>query len=81
MRKWDFNKVGKQLYGNHTSAWVFSCKFAAYFLNIFLQEHLRGTASGSCFYFLKTKAFEKCSQRFSVCLKTSGLLKIVENPP
>ena len=25
----------KQLYWNHTSAWVFSCKFAAYFQNTF----------------------------------------------
>ena len=31
MRKCDFKKVAKQLYLNHTSAWVFSCKFAAYF--------------------------------------------------
>ena len=27
----DFNKVLKQLYWNPTLAWVFSCKFAAYF--------------------------------------------------
>ena len=40
MPKCDFNKVGLQLYGNHTSAWVFSCKFAAYFQNTFYQEHL-----------------------------------------
>ena len=31
--KCDFNKVAKQLYWNRTSAWVFSCKFAAYFKN------------------------------------------------
>ena len=35
MLKCDFNKVAKQLYWNHTSAWVFSCKFAAYFQNTF----------------------------------------------
>ena len=29
--KSDFNKVALQLYWNLTSAWVFSCKFAAYF--------------------------------------------------
>ena len=29
MAKSDFNRVAKQLYGNHTSALVFSCKFAA----------------------------------------------------
>ena len=33
MPKCDFNKVAKQLYWNSTSAWVFSCKFAAYFQN------------------------------------------------
>ena len=33
MSKFDLNKVAKQLYRNHTSAWVFSCKFAAYFQN------------------------------------------------
>ena len=31
MPKCDFNKVAKQLYWNCTSAWAFSCKFAAYF--------------------------------------------------
>ena len=35
MPKSDLNKVSKQLYWNHTSAWVFSCKFAAYFQNTF----------------------------------------------
>ena len=35
MLKCDFNKVVLQLYWNHTSAWVFYCKFAAYFHNIF----------------------------------------------
>ena len=32
----NFNKVTKQLYCNHTSTWVFPCKFAAYFHNTFL---------------------------------------------
>ena len=31
MSKCDFSKVTLQLYWNHTSTWVFSCKFAAYF--------------------------------------------------
>ena len=31
MPKCDFNEVALQLYWNHTSAWVFYCKFAAYF--------------------------------------------------
>ena len=30
---------------NHTSAWVFCCKFAAYFRNFFSQEHLWMAAS------------------------------------
>ena len=33
-------------YWNHTSAWVFSCKFAAYFQNTFFLEHLWTAASG-----------------------------------
>ena len=35
MSKYDFNKAALQLYWNYTSAWVFSCKFAAYFQNTF----------------------------------------------
>ena len=31
MPKCDSNKVAKQLYWNHTSEWMFSCKFAACF--------------------------------------------------
>ena len=30
---------------NRTSAWLFSCKFAAYFKNTFSQEHLLVAAS------------------------------------
>ena len=33
--KWDFDKVAKQLYQNHTSAWIFYCKFPVYFQNNF----------------------------------------------
>ena len=40
MPKCDSNKVALQLYRNHTSAWVFSCKFATYFQNTFPYEHL-----------------------------------------
>ena len=35
-----------QIYWNHTSVWVISCKFAAYFQNTFLQEHLWRAACG-----------------------------------
>ena len=45
MLKCDFNKVALQLYWNHTSAWVFYCKFIAYFQNIFFWEHLWVAAS------------------------------------
>ena len=41
----DFNKVALQVYENHTLAWVFSSKFAAYFQNTFSQKHLWVTAS------------------------------------
>ena len=45
MPKCDFNKVAKQLRWNCTSAWVFSCKFAAYFQSTFSEEHLWVAAS------------------------------------
>ena len=45
MQKCDFNKVTKQLYWSHTSAWMFSCKFAAYFRTPFPEN-----TSGSCFW-------------------------------
>ena len=45
MPKCDFNKVALQLYQNHTSVWVFSYKFAAYFQNTFSQECLWMAAS------------------------------------
>ena len=35
MPKCDFNKITKQLYWNHTSAWALFCRFAAYFQNTF----------------------------------------------
>ena len=38
MPKCDLNKVAKELYWNGTSAWLFSCKFAAYSQNIFSKN-------------------------------------------
>ena len=38
MRKRDFNKAALKLYWNLPSAWVFSCKIAAYFQNTFSQR-------------------------------------------
>ena len=40
MPRCDFNKVALQLYGNYTSAWLLSCKFALYFQNSFSEKHL-----------------------------------------
>ena len=45
MLKCDFNKVAKQLYWNHTLAWVFYSKFAASFQNTLSKEHLWMAAS------------------------------------
>ena len=45
MWKCDFNRVALQLYWNHTSVSVFSCKFAAYFQSTFSEEHLWRAAS------------------------------------
>ena len=45
MSKYNFNEVSLQLYWNRTLAWVFSCKFTAYYQNTFLQVHLWGAAS------------------------------------
>ena len=47
MQKCDFRKVANQLYWNHTSAWVFSCKFAAHLQNSCFDEHLWGTTSAN----------------------------------
>ena len=52
----DFNKVAKTLYWNHTSAWVFSCRF----LYIFRTSFLR-TSLGGCFNAWYTwYCFRKC---------------------
>ena len=58
MPKCDINKVAKQLYWNHTSAWVFSCKFDSYFQNTFSQEHLWVAASDNVKLILAT-SFKK----------------------
>ena len=42
--------IAKQVYWNHTSAWVFSCKFAAFFHNNFFSEHLWMAASENFIY-------------------------------
>ena len=46
MPECDFDEAAfLQQYWNHTSAWVFPFKFAAYFQNTFSKEHLWVTAS------------------------------------
>ena len=60
MPKCDSKKVAKQLYCNHTSAWVFSYKFAAYFQNTFSQEHLWTAAFGTQEFF---RNFESVGNR------------------
>ena len=48
MLKCDFNKVVLELYWNHTSAWMFSCKFCC----IFLEHLFLRTPQEGCFYIL-----------------------------
>ena len=43
--KCDSNKFALQYYWNYTLAWVFACKFAAYFQKTFLKEHQWKVAS------------------------------------
>ena len=45
MSKCDFNKFALQLYCNGILLWMFSCKFAAFSQNTFLQEHQWRAAS------------------------------------
>ena len=59
--KCDFNKVALQFYWNHTSPWVFSCKFAAYFQSIFSKEHLWRVASIFMTLWVKKYFLLKCS--------------------
>ena len=40
--------ISIKLQSNHTSAWVFSCKLAAYFQNTFSYEHVWTAASLLC---------------------------------
>ena len=71
MPKCDFNKVASQLYWNHISAWLFSCKFAAYFQNVFSSEHLWSAASGSISWRLKQWKKKSCKQPFPIFDKSS----------
>ena len=46
-RKCRFGKVANQLYWNHTSAWVFFCKFASYLHDSRFDKHLWGATSAN----------------------------------
>ena len=64
MPKSDFNYVAFQLYWNHTTAWVFSCKFAAYCQNTFLRNTSGWLLLGKVdrnFFKENKNAFYKCS--------------------
>ena len=72
MRKCDFNKVAKHFYWNHTSAWVFSCMFAAYFQTLFPKN----TSGG-----LLLKCAAKCHlpTKTSLCDNYVRLKRIFDN--
>ena len=58
----DFNKVVFQIYWNHTSAWVFSCKFAGYFWNTIYFELLwRAASESSC-----SKICKRCKNSLAI---------------
>ena len=87
MTKCDFSKVAWQLYWNHTSAWVFYCKFAAYFCEqLFRRTSLEGyfwhssehqTLKGQYFYFFKFGINLK-SSRNSKCDALSDLVPFAQ---
>ena len=66
MPKCDFNKVALQLYWNHTSTWVFSCKFSDH---LFLR-----TRPDGCFWKFFRNDYEALWQRH---LKDTLQLKIL----
>ena len=50
-------KLLQQLYLNHTSAWVFSCKFAVYLLNLLHKETLIQVFSYEFYEIIKSSFF------------------------
>ena len=71
MPKCDFDKAAQRLYWNHTSAWVFSCNFAAYFQNSFFKEHLLVAASVFLRTMMKLSKMKNCWY----CIFKSVLIK------
>ena len=64
--------VALQLYWNHTSAWVFPCKFAAYFQNFFLRTPLGGCF---CSFKVTVRIFISDRSRLSQMFFKIGVLK------
>ena len=56
MPKCHFNKVTKQFYWNRTSAWVFSCKFAA---QLFSEHFFLRTPLVGCFWYFSRRETRK----------------------
>ena len=65
--------VAKQLYWHHTSARLFSCKFAAYFQNTFLSEHLWRAAFVLPPMYYSHEAARRMSERN---LQLKGIVKL-----
>ena len=74
MAKCDFDKVAKQVYWNDTSAWVFCCKFAAYFQNTFSWEHLWSVASETIRQLLLISKFSQNVREYGAKIKSLFLL-------
>ena len=73
MSKCDFNKFVLKLYWNHTSAWVLSCKLAAYFQNTFgglLLEIKARSWAVSYFYICKLNYHFYCHCTYHLYVST-----------
>ena len=88
MWKCDFSKVANQLYWNHISTWVLSCKFAAYLQNSCFDEHFWGTTSANFYstclpYFsiqirFKFRLFSNIFLTSSVFYSERAVLRLLE---
>ena len=78
MQKCHF-QVAKQLYWNHTSAWVFSSKFTAYFQKVFYKNTSGGMLLTlqwllPCIVYAKWKAILR-NLNYVYCLNTAPMEK------
>ena len=69
-------KHPKQLYWNHTSAWVFSCKLAAYSENTFSYEHV-SAADPDYIHFCKCSSHIYSDKIIKKYRNTRFLLQII----